>query len=110
VAQVTITRHVAADPASVALLLAEPAGSGDGAVLTPPRRTGVGFAASIALVDALGAPVAGDVSIEPATDEGSELRLVLGDAEAASSRTLQRAGESFLSELAIRARSRSHAA
>jgi hypothetical protein len=107
---VTIIRHVAADPASVALLLAEPTGSSDGTVLTPPRRTGVGFAASIALVDGLGTPVAGDVSVEPATDEGSVLRLVIGGAEATSTRTAQRAGESFLSELAIRARSRSHAA
>jgi hypothetical protein len=107
---VTITRHVAADPASVALLLAEPAASSDGAMLTPPRRTGVGFAASIKLVDALGAPLAGDVVVEPATDEGSMLRLVLGGAEVTSARTVQRAGESFLSELAIRARSRSHAA
>lgn len=109
-AHVTITRHVAADPASVALLLAGPAGSNDGAVLTPPRRTGVGFTAAVEIVDGLGTPVGGDVSIEPATDEGSVLRLVLGGADATSTRTVQRAGESFLSELAIRARSRSYAA
>jgi hypothetical protein len=106
----TLTRHVAADPASVALLLAEPAGSGNAAMLTPPRRTGVGFAASIEIVDALGAPIAGDITVEPAADAGSELRLVLSAGEGTSTRRVERAGASFLSALALRARSRSYAA
>lgn len=109
-ARVKLTRHVAADPASVALLLAGPAGSRETATLTPPRRTGVGFTASIELVDSLGAAVTGDITVEPAADAGSVLCLVLAGGEGTAARSVEHAGASFLSELALRARSRSYAA
>jgi hypothetical protein len=104
---------VAADPASVALLLAEPASERDpdsGISVTPPRRTGVGFTAVLHLVDALGRTIAGEVTATPASDAGCELRLVLSAPDSAAARGLERSATGFLAELAARARSRSRAA
>ena len=112
-ARIELSRHVAADPASVALLLAEPAGDHDPdtpVVASPPRRCGVGFGARVEVRDADGRPVNGEVVVEPSTDAGSQLRLTLWAPDDPAHRSVSRAGSTFLRDLAVRARSRSFAA
>jgi hypothetical protein len=114
VARIEVSRHVAADPASVALLLAEPAnesGRDRGlAVVAPPRRSGVGFIAAVEFTEALGRVVAGDVTVEPAAHSGCEARIVFAAPDGSAARGIERAGTAFLDGLAARARSRSFAA
>jgi hypothetical protein len=113
VARIELSRHVAADPASVALLLAEPTGEPDpetAVVASPPRRCGVGFGARLEIRDATGRPVNGEVVVEPSPDAGSQLRLTLWAPDEAANRSVERAGTTFLRDLAVRARSRSFAA
>ena len=109
--RIDVVKHVAADPASVALLLAEPATEGDreSIVLTPPRRSGVGFSAAVEVSDIGEMPAVGEVVVQPGSDAGCEVRLVL-HVPNQSARHVERAGSRFLSELALRARSRSRAA
>jgi hypothetical protein len=113
VTRVEVTRHVAADPASVALLLAEPPAAQDadqGWVIAPPRRAGVGFVSGAAASTLSGFTAVGDVSVEPATDAGCEVRLVIAVDDDASSGRAERSATKFLSQLANRARSRAFAA
>jgi hypothetical protein len=121
-----VERHIAADPASVALLLAGPLGdtpSSDtdlptarvtaedsGLVVTAPRRNGVGFVAGVSTTDAKDRPVAGELRIEPAEDPGCEVRLTFTAADSGSVAVVKRAASRFLSTLALRARERSYAA
>lgn len=111
--RIEVTRRAAADPASVALLLAEPPSEREpdsGVVAAAPRRSGVGFTARVEVRDAAGRTVNGEVVVEPSTDAGSELRLLLWAADDDVRRDAERAGSVFLRELAARARSRSYAA
>lgn len=111
--RVEVSRHVAADPASVALLLAEPASEPEhdrAVVVTPPRRAGVGFTAIVEVIDALGRAGSGQVSIEPATDAGCDVRLWVRAPDATAARGIERSSIAFLSDLAARAKSRSFAA
>jgi hypothetical protein len=113
VTRVEVSRHVAADPASVALLLAEPAGETEpdrGFVVVTPRRAGVGFTAAVAVTDAIGRVVTGEVNVEPATDAGCEIRVHLIAPDRAAARAVERTASTFLDTLAARARSRSFAA
>lgn len=111
--RVEVSRHVAADPTSVALLLAEPASQPEhdrAVVVTPPRRAGVGFRADVEVTDAIGRAVSGQVLIQPATDAGCDVRLWLTAPDAAAARGIERSSVAFLSDLATRAKSRSFAA
>jgi hypothetical protein len=110
VARVTITRTVAADPASVALLMAGPDGASDELTLGPPRRTGVGFVASVTLRSGPAGTTSGAVTVEPAADSGAVVRLLLDAGEGTAAKAVERLGTNFLSELTLRARSRSYAA
>ena len=109
-ARVILSRHVAADPASVALLLAAPTSPQDGVSVSPPRRTGIGFTAGVELADTPVPLAIGDITVEPDSDTGSVLRLVLGAEAGSAPKRIERAGAAFLSSLALRARSRSYAA
>jgi hypothetical protein len=109
-ARVMISRHMIADPASVALLLAEPVSApDDGVVVSLPRRAGVGFTAAVEVTDSLGRSAAGEVIVQPATDAGCDVGLALSAPDGVS-RAVERAGSSFLDKLAARARQRSEAA
>jgi hypothetical protein len=112
-ARLELSRHVAADPASVALLLAEPASERDpesAVVASPPRRSGVGFAARLEIGDANGRPITGEVVVEPSTDAGSQLRLTVWAPDDTADKSVERSATTFLRDLAVRARSRSLAA
>jgi hypothetical protein len=111
--RIEVTRHVAADPTSVALLLAEPPSEEDGhheVVVAPPRRAGVGFVSAIAVTGALGRSVAGQVTVEPASDAGCDVRIVLRAPDHTAARVIERASSTFLDVLSARARSRAYAA
>jgi hypothetical protein len=113
VTRVEVSRHVAADPTSVALLLAEPAAEPEhdrAVIVTPPRRAGVGFVAIVEVIDAIGRAVTGRVLIEPATDAGCDVRLTISAPDGAAARGIERSSATFLSDLASRAKSRSYAA
>jgi hypothetical protein len=120
--RIEVARHIAADPASVALLLADPTGDidPDGTRLhaadedtievSAPRRSGVGFVAelTVRLRGEIGFP--GEIRVEPATDPGCDVRMVLSVPSGANATAAQRQVGRFLSGLADRARSRSYAA
>jgi len=113
VARVEVRRHIAADPASVALLLAEPMGEDagrDGVTVALPRRGGVGFIASIEVEDIDGRVSHGTVSVKPSSDPGTDLVVSVAAPEGPAARSVERAARLFLSRLAVRARSRSFAA
>jgi hypothetical protein len=122
VKRIEVVRHIAADPASVALLLADPTGDSeseqarlhlaaeDGLDVSAPRRSGIGFAADVAVRLRKGGPVAGEIRIEPATDPGCDARIVLHLGPDSDASAAQRLAGKFLSTLADRAKSRSYAA
>lgn len=111
-----VTRRVAADPASVALLLAGPAArtmwpaTADVRV-GPPLRSGVGFVADMTVVGEGTASVRGRFTILPAVESpgASDVRLVLMSPTGARA-TLRSCGASYLDNLAEAAASRSSAA
>jgi hypothetical protein len=121
-----VERHIAADSASVALLLAGPLAelpSGDselpparvtaedsGLVVAAPRRSGVGFVADVTTTDAKDREVTGLLRIVPAADPGCDVRLIFTAADSGSVAVVKRAASRFLSTLAVRARERSFAA
>lgn len=127
---VELTRHVAADPASVALILAGPSTRdesviGDtgvlrlvapatsdvaGVMVAAPRRSGVGFAATLDVSDGSGHTVSGTVRAVPSSDAGCELRLLLEAVPEREAHTLAREARLFLDQLVKRARSRAYAA
>jgi hypothetical protein len=110
--RVEVTRHVAADPASVALLLAGPPVEPDGGgwVILLPRRMGVGFAAAAQSSALSDFSAGGDVSVVPAADDGCEVRFVATVGDDASAGRVERSAARFLASLADRARARSFAA
>ena len=112
-ARVEMRRHVAADPASVALLLAEPTSWSDphhGWVVAPPRRIGESFAVSIDVLEPSGRLATGALIVKPAADVGCDLRLVISARSASTVRTVEPSAVTFLELLADRAQARSFAA
>lgn len=128
--RVEVRRSVAADPSSVALVLAGPAARelwpprSDRVVgvvepqqprlavsVDPPARSGVGFAALIELHAGDATVGAGRLSIVPVSGEPlrCEVRLSL-EAEPAAAARLQRDAERYLGNLADLSRERSSAA
>lgn len=117
-----VARHVAADPASVALLLADPTGDGDrgetrlrvadeeGLEVSAPRRSGIGFRADVLVRLREGRSAPGEIRVEPATDPGCDARMVLHVPADASFGAVERQAGRFLATLADRAKSRSFAA
>lgn len=108
-----LTRRVAADPASVALLLSGPVDeAGSGAVrlrrLQPPGRAGVGFVMPVEVLDG-SAYARGRLSIAPGRDGGTELRLTLTADEAPGNDAERRLG-ALLDDLVETAQRRSRAA
>jgi hypothetical protein len=122
VKRLEVARHIAADPASVALLLADPNGDSesedgrlhlaaeDGLDVSAPRRSGIGFVADVTVRLRKGGPLAGEIRVEPAADPGCDARILLRLADGADASTAQRLAGKFLSTLADRAKSRSRAA
>ncbi len=122
VKRIEVARHIAADPASVALLLADPAGEAeldearlrvadeDMVEVSAPRRSGVGFMAELSVRLRGETAIPGEIRVEPATDPGCDARIVLTVPGGANAGAAQRQAGKFLSGLADRARSRSYAA
>jgi hypothetical protein len=115
---IEITRHAAADPASVALLLAEPDADAAYAPTTVDasgevslvRRNGVGFAAGVDLVDRDGNQAFGVLTVVPSTDAGCEVRIELSPVDSPLRDRAEAWATGFLDSLAERARLRSSAA
>jgi len=111
-ARIEVVRHVAADPASLALLLSGPTGrdlwGDDPVVLSAPTRSGLGFRVDVAT--GTPAKARGRVLIAAGTDGpiSSEVTLtfsVVGDVPA-----MRRAVVNFLDGLTAAAQARSSAA
>jgi hypothetical protein len=108
-----VKRHVAADPAGVALLLAEPAGWSDldhHWAIAAPHRVGDGFAAALQVTVPSDRLARGVVCVTPATDAGCDIRLVINAKDRTVATDVERSASSFLALLAERARARSFAA
>jgi hypothetical protein len=114
-ARIELTRHVAADPAGVALLLAEPASWPDpdqrehGWVVTAPRRVGSRFTAVVEVLRMSGRLAGGQMTVKPSTASGCEVKLVVSAIDA-DTLTVERSASAFLGLLAERAQARSLAA
>lgn len=111
--RIEVTQHVAADPAGVALLLAEPTSWSDpdhGWLVAQPRHIGSRFTAAVEVTERLGRLATGEVTVKPAADAGSEIRLVISAPDASTVRSVEASASSFLAVLAERARARSFAA
>jgi hypothetical protein len=106
--RVTIARHVAANPASVALLLSDDDLEPADVIVSSPRRAGVGFSADVRIGEPHAAT--GTLTITPAADPGCDLTVVLTPVASGDDRYASRAARSFVDALAGRARSRSFAA
>ena len=111
-ARIDFSRHVEADPASVALLLSGPTGRelwpDAELVLAPPQRSGVGFRVDFSVGEGYGR---GRILIA-ASSEGpvaSEVRLTLSTADKLAG-SLQGASHQFVDALATVAQARSSAA
>jgi hypothetical protein len=104
VTRIEITRHTAADPAGVALLLSE------ASEVSPVRRSGVGFAADVEAVDSAGHRTSGRLSVVPSVDAGCEVRLALRLADQAATESAEAWARTFLDSLARRAQGRASAA
>ena len=107
--RVEVERHIAADPASVALLLAG-AGDDHDLVIAAPRRSGVGFVAGISAADARGRPAMGELHIVPGVEPGCEVRVSMLAADAGSAAVVRRSAAWFLATLAVQGRERARAA
>jgi hypothetical protein len=116
--RIEITRHAAADPASVALLLAEPATEPVAAGLDPTssggvsgvRRSGVGFRAGLDVAVGDDHQAVGVLTVVPSTDAGCEVRLELNPSDEEAVFSAQAWAVTFLDSLAELARERSSAA
>jgi hypothetical protein len=116
--RIEITRHAAADPASVALLLAEPVIEpvADGLDPTPwggvsgVRRSGVGFRAGVDVAVGDDHQAGGVLTVVPSTDAGCDVRIELNPNDEAAAFSVQAWAVSFLDSLTERARERSSAA
>jgi hypothetical protein len=123
VARIEVIRHIGADPAGVALLLAGPAGrelwGEEEVVMTPPERSGVGFRIDFQLPDR--GPGSGQLLIAAGLAEvpadalvvdaplATEVRLSVSLPGAQAAIIGSRASE-FLDRLAVAAQARSSAA
>jgi hypothetical protein len=121
VGRIEVGRRVAADPTSVALLLAETPTTDDPArmwrVTTAPRRIGAVFVAAVELIDRWQTIAAGGVTVGPVAEStggaGSEIRLVVDLATSepsADEAPAAQAAAAFVTSLAERARFRARAA
>jgi hypothetical protein len=116
--RIEITRHAAADPASVALLLAEPATElvADRLDLTTSggvsgvRRSGVGFCAGVDVAVGHDHQAMGELTVVPSTDAGCDVRIELNPSDEAAAFSARAWAVTFLDSLAERARERSSAA
>jgi hypothetical protein len=115
--RIEITRHAAADPASVALLLAEPATEPVAAGLDTPsggvsgvRRSGVGFRAGVDVAIGDDHQALGVLTVVPSTDAGCDVRIELNPRDHAAAFYARAWAVTFLDSLAERARERSSAA
>jgi hypothetical protein len=109
---IEMVRHVAADPAGVALLLSDPSFDLDAPVrwqVGAPRRWGAGFIASIDATVWPNHDASGTVSIEPVRGWGCQVRLVLTTLIRPDA-TIDAAAAEYLSRLAVQARLRASAA
>jgi hypothetical protein len=121
VTRIEIARHAAADPASVALLLAEPTGlarpadpdsAPDAEVfgeLSPVRRTDAGFVAGLEVAGSSGTGH-GRVRVIPTADDGCDVRLTLSVMDDALGWQAEGWARTYLDSLVERARLRSSAA
>jgi hypothetical protein len=115
-ARFEVIRRVAADPAGVALLLAEPASWPDPDhdeqvwLVALPRHVGSRFTAAVEVTETAGRLATGQVTVKPSTDAGSEIRLVIDALDDESTRVVERSAVAFLGLLAERAQARSLAA
>jgi hypothetical protein len=120
--QAQIVREFAADPASVALLLAGPSATSmwpdvtdDPPVVSvgPPMRSGVGFVVDLTVDDPATGNVRGRLALVPCGGEtsvtGTSARLVLTSARASATALRGRGGQ-FLDALSSLAVARSSAA
>ena len=111
-ARIDISRHVEADPASVALLLSGPSGRelwpDAELVLAPPQRSGVGFRVDFSVGDGCGR---GRILIAAGSDGpiASDVRLTLSTADSLAL-SLRRASDEFVDGLVAAAQARSSAA
>jgi hypothetical protein len=116
--RIEITRHAAADPASVALLLAEPATEpvADGVDplptggVSPVRRSGVGFRAGVELSIGDDHQAVGVLTVVPATDSGCDVRIELNPTDETAAGFARAWAVTFLDSLTERASERSSAA
>lgn len=112
--RIEVVRHIAADPAGVALLLSGPAGPdlwpAEVVRFGPPTRSGVGFVVDLTIDDA-GRTARGRVDIRAASEGpgATDLRLVLASS-AATAAGLGLHAHRFLDGLADAAQARSSAA
>lgn len=115
--EVELRRQVAADPASMALLLADlgqtpeqvPGQRRDSIAVTVPHRSGVSFTASVE-VHADGRDVRGALVVRPAADPGSEVELNVESCPDDVARRVSRLADRYLDDLVERAQSRAFAA
>jgi hypothetical protein len=106
-------RHVAADPAGVALLLAEPASWADGDNLwevAAPQRMGTRFSAALEIIEPNGRLARGIVTVCSATEVGSEIRVAVNVQDHDFARAVERSASTFLEMVADRAQARAFAA
>jgi hypothetical protein len=120
--RIEVGRRVAAEPTSVALLLAETPTTDDPArmwrVTTAPRRIGAVFVAAVELVDRWQTIAAGGVTVGPIAEStgsaASEIRLVVDlavtEPSADEASAAREAASAFVASLAERARFRARAA
>jgi hypothetical protein len=112
----TATCYVAAEPAGVALLLAEPASWLDPA--NPDRRWSVGalrrddagFSAAVEIHEESGLVATAVTTVVPGAISGSDIRIVIDAADRWSARAARRSAEVMLASVAERARARAFAA
>ena len=111
-ARIDISRHVEADPASVALLLSGPTGRelwpDAELVLAPPQRSGVGFRVDFSVGEGHGR---GRILIAASSDGpiASDVRVTLSTADSLAL-ALRRATDEFVDGLVETAQERSSAA
>jgi hypothetical protein len=132
VKRIDVARHIAADAASVALLLADSHGvqgsgaQGSGApgstetrlraadadilAVAAPRRGGIGFLADVTATVRGSGPIHGLIRVEPAADAGCDVRIGVIVPTGSDPAATERLAARFLTELEDRATSRSYAA
>jgi hypothetical protein len=116
--RIEITRHAVADPASVALLLAEPVTGpvADDLDQVPVggvrgvRRSGIGFQAGVDVAVGDDHQAVGVLTVVPSIDAGCDVRIELNPSDDAAAFFAKSWAVTFLDSLAERARERSSAA